>query len=138
MVQTAYPGMICALKGLNKYEVGQGLGFESDTTKPLLNAYMNYQLLLPEGVDALTMMRYCSVLAQEDPQLQIEYDEQTKQIFLRLMGSIQMEILQKEIEKRSKVKVGFTTGKVLFKETIQNTVIGVGHFEPLSTMPKYT
>ena len=109
MVQTAYPGMICALKGLNKYEVGQGLGFESDTTKPLLNAYMNYQLLLPEGVDALTMMRYCSVLAQEDPQLQIEYDEQTKQIFLRLMGSIQMEILQKEIEKRSKVKVGFTT-----------------------------
>jgi len=131
MVQTAYPGMICALKGLNKYEVGQGLGFESDTTKPLLNAYMNYQLLLPEGVDALTMMRYCSVLAQEDPQLQIEYDEQRKQIFLRLMGSIQMEILQKEIEKRSKVKVGFTTGKVLFKETIQNTVIGVGHFEPL-------
>ena len=100
-------------------------------TKPLLNAYMNYQLLLPEGVDALTMMRYCSVLAQEDPQLQIEYDEQTKQIFLRLMGSIQMEILQKEIEKRSKVKVGFTTGKVLFKETIQNSVIGVGHFEPL-------
>ena len=131
MVQTAYPGMICALKGLNNYEVGQGLGFESDMTKPLLNAYMNYQLLLPEGVDALTMMRYCSVLAQEDPQLQIEYDEQTKQIFLRLMGSIQMEILQKEIEKRSKVKVGFTTGKVLFKETIQNTVIGVGHFEPL-------
>ena len=47
------------------------------------------------------------------------------------MGSVQMEILQKEIEKRSKVKVGFTTGKVLFKETIQNTVIGVGHFEPL-------
>ena len=38
---------------------------------------------------------------------------------------------KKEIEKRSKVKVGFTTGKVLFKETIQNTVIGVGHFEPL-------
>ena len=131
MIQTAYPGMICALKGLNNYEIGQGLGFESDTTKPLLNAYMNYQLLLPDGVDALTMMRYCSVLAQEDPQLQIEYDEQTKQIFLRLMGSIQMEILQKEIEKRSKVKVGFTTGKVLFKETIQDTVIGVGHFEPL-------
>lgn len=131
MIQTAYPGMICALKGLNTYEVGNGLGKETDTQKPLLNAYMNYQLLLPEGVDALMMMRYCSVLAQEDPQLQMEYDEQTKQIFLRFMGSIQMEILQKEIEKRSKVKVGFTTGKVLFKETIQNTVIGVGHFEPL-------
>lgn len=131
MVQTAYPGMICALKGLNHYEIGQGLGFEKDSQKPLLNAYMNYQLLLPEGVDSLMMMRYCSVLAQEDPQLQIEYDEQTKQIYVRLMGSIQKEILQKEIEKRSHIKVGFTTGKVLFKETIKNTVIGVGHFEPL-------
>lgn len=131
MIQTAYPGMICALKGLNTYEVGNGLGAESDAQKPILNAYMNYQLLLPDGVDALMMMRYCSVLAQEDPQLQMEYDEQTKQIFLRFMGSIQMEILQKEIEKRSKIKVGFTTGKVVFKETIQNTVIGVGHYEPL-------
>lgn len=131
MIQTAYPGMVCALKGLNEYEAGQGLGHEKDSDKPLLNAYMNYQLLLPEGVDALMMMRYCSVLAQEDPQLQIEYDEQTKQIYLRLMGSIQMEILQNEIEKRSKIKVGFTTGKVLYKETIKNAVIGVGHFEPL-------
>lgn len=131
MIQTASAGMVCALKGLNSYEVGQGLGIETDSEKPVLNAYMNYQLLLPDGVDALAMMRYCSVLAQEDPQLQIEYDQQTKNIYLRIMGSIQMEILQKEIEKRSNIKVGFSTGRVLFKETIEDRVIGVGHFEPL-------
>ena len=43
MVQTAYPGMVCALKGLNHYEAGQGIGHENDSEKPLLNAYMNYQ-----------------------------------------------------------------------------------------------
>ena len=131
MLQIAYPGMIVALKGLSNYEIGSGLGYEKNTPKPLLNAYMNYQLLLPQGTDVLTMMRYCTVLSQEDPQLQVEYDEQSKQIYLRLMGSIQMEILQKEIEKRSGIKVGFGTGKVLYKETIENAVIGVGHFEPL-------
>lgn len=76
-------------------------------------------------------MRYCSVLASEDPQLHIEYSEQTKQIYLRLMGHVQMEILQKEIERRSGVKVGFGAGQVLFKETIQEKVYGVGHYEPL-------
>ena len=108
--------MICALKGLNKYEVGQGLGFESDTTKPLLNAYMNYQLLLPEGVDALTMMRYCSVLAQEDPQLQIEYDEQTKQIFLRLMDQFKWKFFKKKLRKDLKLKLVLQRVKFYLKK----------------------
>ena len=44
MVDTAEAGMVCALKGLNGFEAGQGLGFEKDMSKPLLNAYMNYEL----------------------------------------------------------------------------------------------
>lgn len=131
MLQEASSGMIVVLKGISNLQVGSGLGFEKDLKEPLLNPYMNYQLLLPEDCDILNMLRYCSVLASEDPQLHIEYNEQTKQIYLRLMGNIQMEILQKEIEKRSGVKVGFSTGQVLFKETIENTVYGVGHYEPL-------
>lgn len=131
MLQEASAGMIVALKGISNLHIGSGLGFERDLKEPLLNPYMNYQLLLPEGCDVLNMMRYCSVLASEDPQLHIEYSEQTKQIYLRLMGHVQMEILQKEIERRSGVKVGFGAGQVLFKETIQEKVYGVGHYEPL-------
>ncbi len=131
MLQEAFCGMIVAIKGLSNLHIGSGLGFEKDVKEPLLNPYMNYQLLLPDGYDVLNMMRYCSVLASEDPQLHVEYNEQTKQIYLRLMGQIQMEILQKEIERRSGIKVGFGTGHVLFKETIKDKVYGVGHYEPL-------
>ncbi len=131
MLKEAFCGMIVAIKGLSHLHIGSGLGFEKDVQEPLLNPYMNYQLLLPDGCDVLNMMRYCSVLASEDPQLHVEYNEQTKQIYLRLMGDVQMEILQKEIEKRSGVKVGFGTGHVLFKETIKDKVYGVGHYEPL-------
>ena len=131
MINEATAGMICTLKGLESFEAGQGLGIEQDSAEPLLNAYLNYQLLLPSGVDPLEMMKYCDELAKEDPQLNIEYDSQLKRISLQLMGDIQMEVLQKLIEQRSGIKVGFGTGRVIFKETIQNTVTGVGHFEPL-------
>ena len=131
MLNEAQAGTICALKGLNSFDAGQGLGIEEDSLEPLLNAYMNYQLVLPSGVDPLSMKELCDTLAKEDPQLHINYDEKLKRISLRLMGNIQMEVLQKLIEERSGIKVGFGTGRVLFKETILNTVTGVGHFEPL-------
>ena len=47
------------------------------------------------------------------------------------MGDIQMEVLQKKIEQETGIQVGFSTGNVIFKETIADTVTGVGHFEPL-------
>ncbi|MGM9948138.1 NYN domain-containing protein [Floccifex sp.] len=131
MISEAQAGMICVLKGLHHFEVGQGMGIEQDSEQPLLNAYLNYQLLLPETIDPVQMMKTCNILVSQDPQLRIEYNEQTKKISLQLMGDIQMEVLQKKIYDLSGIQVGFTTGKVIYKETIQEEVYGVGHFEPL-------
>ena len=130
-IQEATAGTVCVLKGLETFSVGQGLGIEPDSNPPLLNAYLNYQLLLPEHVDPMIMMQYCKVIAQEDPQLEITYDEKYRRIHVQLMGDIQKEVLQKQIEQRSGIQVGFTTGKVVFKETISEPVRGIGHFEPL-------
>lgn len=131
MIPEASAGMVCVIKGLQNFEAGQGLGIEEDSKPPLLNAYLNYQLLLPPQVDPMIMMQYCKVIAQEDPQLEITYDSKYKRIHVQLMGDIQKEVLQKQIEQRSGIQVGFTTGKVVFKETIAQPVVGVGHFEPL-------
>ncbi|MBP3851440.1 MAG: TetM/TetW/TetO/TetS family tetracycline resistance ribosomal protection protein, partial [Erysipelotrichaceae bacterium] len=130
-VQQVQAGMVCAVKGLHSIQAGQPLGAETDTTKPVLSACLRYQLLLPEGVDALEMMQTCRQLAAEDPQLQIEFDEQSKKIHIQLMGAIQMEVLQNQIYQRSKVHVGFQSGQVLYRETIAKPVLGIGHFEPL-------
>lgn len=130
-VQEVEAGTICVLKGLSSFEVGQGLGIEQDSEKPLLNAYMTYQLLLPKEVNPLEMKQVCDQLAQEDPQLHIQYSEENKSISVRLMGAIQMEVLAKLIYERSGIQVGFGPGKVIYKETITESVIGRGHFEPL-------
>ena len=47
------------------------------------------------------------------------------------MGEVQIEILKSLIQERFGVNVTFDAGRVVYKETIQNTVEGVGHFEPL-------
>lgn len=130
-VQEVEAGTICVLKGLSSFEVGQGLGIEKDSPTPLLNAYMTYQLLLPKDVNPLEMKQICDQLAQEDPQLHIQYSEENKTISIRLMGAIQMEVLSKLIYQRSGIQVAFGPGRIIYKETITNTVIGKGHFEPL-------
>ncbi len=131
MIQEADAGMICAVKGFTELEAGQGIGIEADSPQPVLSAFLNYQLLLPRGVDPLQMMDVLTRLSKEDPQLQINYDEQTRKIHLRLMGTIQMEVIQKMIKERSGIHVEFTTGNVIYRETILNPVYGYGHFEPL-------
>ncbi len=131
MLNEAYAGMVCALKGPETLESGMGLGFEKDHEQPLLSAYLDYQLVYPSDTDVLALTEYCKVLASEDPQLEISVDEDTKKIHLRIMGEMQMEVLQKKIRERCGISVGFGTGKVIYRETIRNSVIGVGHFEPL-------
>ena len=47
------------------------------------------------------------------------------------MGKLELEILRKIIENRFGLSVDFGEGKVIYKETIAEPVVGIGHFEPL-------
>ncbi|MCR5795229.1 MAG: NYN domain-containing protein [Solobacterium sp.] len=130
-LQEAEAGMICALKGPVTLEAGQGLGFEEDAEKPILNAYMNYRLVYPRNADLLNLTRVCGELAAEDPQLQITADEKSKEITVQIMGEMQMEVLTKKIFERTGIHVTFGTGSIIYRETIAEPCEGYGHFEPL-------
>ena len=127
----AEAGMVVAVKGLKKYESGQGLGFEEDRDAPILNAFLNYRLVVPQGANVLVLADTCRELASEDPQLEISVDEKTKNISVQIMGEMQMEVLRKKIQDRCGITVGFSTGSIVYEETIQSPVDGAGHFEPL-------
>ena len=131
MVQKAEAGMVCAVAGLSHTRSGEGLGTNKETNGPVLEPVLNYRVILPEGCDVHTMLRNLRLLEEEDPMLRIVWNEELGEIHVRLMGAVQTEILQSMIKERFKVEVTFGTGNIVYKETIKNTVEGVGHFEPL-------
>lgn len=131
MLNEAEGGDIVCVKGCTTLEAGSGLGFEEDRKTALLNAYLNYELVLPEGASPLVLADTCGRLAAEDPQLEISTDERTGKISVSIMGRMQMEVLQKKIFEDSGILVGFSAGKIVYNETIREPVNGAGHFEPL-------
>ncbi|MBQ2688833.1 MAG: NYN domain-containing protein [Solobacterium sp.] len=131
MVQRADAGTICCVKGLSEAEAGSGLGFEENSEEPLLSAFMEYTLLVPKDADRLALSETCRKLGEEDPRLEINIDQETGRITVHIMGEMQMEVLQKQIEDRCGVHVEFGAGEILYRETIADTVKGAGHFEPL-------
>ncbi|NLG82215.1 MAG: GTP-binding protein [Bacilli bacterium] len=124
-------GSVCAVTGLSKALPGEGLGIEEANYLPLLEPVLVYRLVLPEGCDPRVILPKLKQLEEEEPELKITWNEQLEEIQLRVMGEMQLEILQRLILDRFGVEVGFTDGGIIYKETIANIVEGVGHFEPL-------
>ena len=131
MVQEAKSGMVCAVTGLNYTYPGEGLGIECDSEAPALEPVLSYKIELPEGCDVHKMLGNLRILEEEDPMLKIVWNEELGEIHAKLMGAVQIEILKSLIKDRFGVDVEFDTGNIVYKETIRNTVEGVGHFEPL-------
>ncbi len=130
-IDTAEAGSIVAVTGLEKSFPGEGLGAAERGERAILESVLTYRLLLPEGADAHTVLPKLKQLEDEDPQLAFLWEEKTQELHVRLMGQIQLEILQRVILDRFGLEVRFGTGRVVYRETIENTVEGVGHFEPL-------
>ncbi len=130
-INEAKAGEICAVMGLSGTYPGEGLGAEGAEQVPLLEPVLNYQVILPPEVDALQMMPKLRLLEEEDPKLHVIYDEAVKEIQVHIMGEVQLEILQRQIKDRFGIVAEFAKGSVIYKETIANPVLGVGHFEPL-------
>ncbi len=131
MEQQALPGTVCAVTGLNKTYPGQGLGVEKDASLPMLEPVLTYSVELPQDVDAAQMLPKLKQLEEEQPELHILWQEETKEIQIKLMGEVQIDVLKKRIADRFGVEVSFGVGNIVYKETITNQVEGVGHFEPL-------
>lgn len=128
---SAEAGSLCAVTGISFAVPGDGLGAEKNSALPILEPVLTHTLELPEGVDAHTALEKMKILESEDPQLKVEFNERSGKIQLKIMGEIQLEILQSIIAERFGFNASFGKGNIIYKETISDTVEGVGHFEPL-------
>ncbi len=130
-LDTASAGTICAVTGITFTKPGDGLGIENSTGLPVLESVLTYKLNLPADVDVHTALEKMRILENEDPQLKVVWNERLGEINVQLMGDIQLEILQAIIRDRFGIQASFGKGNIIYKETISDTIEGVGHFEPL-------
>lgn len=130
-IDEAEAGTVCAVTGIHFTRSGDGLGKEKNTGLPVLEPVLTYRLELPDGVDTHTALEKMRVLENEDPQLKVVWNERLGEIQVQLMGDIQLEILQSILAERFSIHASFSKGNIIYKETIADTVEGIGHFEPL-------
>lgn len=129
LVNTAVPGMVVAVAGPSSTRPGQGLGAEADAEAPLLEPVLNYRADC--DADPHTLLKALQTLEDEDPQLHVAWRDDLAAVHVQLMGEVQLEILQTLLESRFGLKVTFSEGGILYKETITTAVEGIGHYEPL-------
>lgn len=131
-VQQVEAGEIFAVKGISKAQIGQVIGNnvvnqdEFELT-PTLQAKVVYD----GSVHIKELLSYFRILEAEEPTLKVVWSEKFQEINVHVMGVIQLEVLLEVIETRFGIQVQFEDPKILYMETIQQPVIGYGHFEPL-------
>ncbi len=130
-VDEATAGTVCAVTGITFTNSGDGLGVEDNSSIPMLTPVLTYTVNVPDGTDAHTVLSDMRILEAEDPQLKVEWNERYSEIHIKLMGDIQLEVLQTLFADRFGINISFGKGSIIYKETIEEAVEGVGHFEPL-------
>lgn len=124
-------GEICAIVGLSATFIGQGLGFESDAGRPVLEPVLSYRIALPKECDPMLYFPKLKELEEEEPSLHLAWNSELGQIEARLMGEVQIELLRRLISDRFGIACELDAGRILYKEKPAARSLGIGHFEPL-------
>ncbi|PLX13322.1 MAG: GTP-binding protein [Marinilabiliales bacterium] len=113
-------GDIAGICGLQNAKVGDVLGDFSDLLPkdvslrtPLLTVQVKAEL----EKDYPALAEALQVLSFEDPTLDFEWLRDEKELHVKIMGWIQIEVLEKMIENRFGIKSKFDSPTVIYKET---------------------
>uniref|UniRef100_UPI003FEF02EC NYN domain-containing protein n=1 Tax=Coprococcus sp. TaxID=2049024 RepID=UPI003FEF02EC len=130
-VEEASAGTVCAVTGLGETSAGQGVGCEQENVFAGLEPVLSYKVSYPGDKDAVVVLRDIRQLEEEEPELHVEFAQETREIFVKVMGQVQLQVLTQIIKDRFGYLISFGMGRIIYKETLAEPVMGVGHFEPL-------
>lgn len=132
---TALTGDVITIPGDNEFKSGKFYDKDSatdDDSKTMhLSPVLSYAVKFPKEFDNVQVLAMLRTVEEELPELQVVYDEEHREIKVYLMGEVQTQILKRIMLDRFNLPISFDTGKITYKETIDDVVEGVGHFEPL-------
>lgn len=130
-ISEAEPGMVCAVGGLTESDTGDVFGQEQAVFEANLVPVITYKMILPEGADAREVYPEIARIGQANPELEVRFNNDSREINVKVMGPVQAEILINLVKERTGLEVSLGRGHIVYKETIDDTVMGSGHFEPL-------
>ncbi|MFZ3578980.1 GTP-binding protein [Virgibacillus sp. DJP39] len=125
-------GELFAVLGLSNASIGDGVGDLDEKANfgmvPALKAKVIYD---SSTIHCRDVLKSFEILDAEDPSLQTSWDEHLQEVHIHVMGIIQLEVLERIASERFGIQVSFGDPKIIYKETIETSVTGYGHFEPL-------
>jgi len=130
-VKTVTAGALFAVTGLTKAVPGTGLGCSNEPTGYEMVPTLQSKVEFDSAVNVKQVLRGFKILGAEDPALDVTWEASRGKILIKVMGTVQLEVLKHLVKDRFGFNVFFGKPRILYKETIDNPVIGYGHFEPL-------
>lgn len=131
-VQNASSGDVVALTGLSHIFAGDRLGSDTSFSQEgLMQPILTCRVLLTDDEDPFIVYQDLKLIEEEAPEIGVSKNEKTGEIFVQVMGKVQMEILQNIMMERFSIPIDFGEGQIVYKETISSPTIVIGHFEPL-------
>ncbi|WP_454191032.1 GTP-binding protein [Paenibacillus sp. Marseille-Q7038] len=130
-IEQVAAGDLFAVAGLTAAEAGQGLGLLSDKLVYDSEPTLQSKVVFDKSIHVQKVLGAFRMLEAEEPSLNVVWDEKFQEISIRVMGLIQLEVLEQVVRDRFGFAISFGQPEILYKETIQSAVKGYGHFEPL-------
>jgi len=128
VVQSIAAGQTAAIAGIAAKPgetIGEGCHLAAQEIVPL----MSVQVRPVPPLTVQNLLACLRELEEEDPLLSVR--AQGERLYVGIMGTVQIEVLQSVLETRFGAKAEFMQPEVIYRETIASPVIGIGHYEPL-------
>jgi elongation factor G len=126
---SAGPGDIVAIAKLKETTTGDTLCDEANKilfkTLAPLPTLISYAIAPKSKGDEDKIFTSLSKLLEEDPNLKLDRDAETKQIIISGRGQIHIETMAEKLKRKFGVDVSLNTPKIPYKETIKREVRGV-------------
>lgn len=129
-----FAGDTAVLCGMSSVKAGDIIGHDEGIQSPVsLHAPLLTVLVTTENPeDFPALVNALQILSDEDPAMELNWIKETRELHIKVMGLIQLEILENMLADRFQLKVEFGNPGVIYKET--PAAAGEGYEE--YTMPK--
>lgn len=134
-LKVAVTGDIVNIYGLKEVEIGQVLGempADEDPIFKLQSPLLTVQVKPVQEKDYVALAEALQILNKENPELDFEWLKEDKELHVKVMGWIQMEVLTSILQDRFNIEAQFDDPTVIYKEKPAAEGFGYAKY----TMPK--